>query len=70
MDNERISNELQALMAHMASRGVTRQDGAYLFARSIGDMLGMFCDDDDDKALILASLVRVARIQAGLPEAH
>ena len=33
MDNEQISEELTALMRHMADRGVTRQDGAYLFAR-------------------------------------
>lgn len=70
MDNEAIHDELTALMAHMADRGVTRKDGAYLFAHSIGDVLAACCDDDTDKAMVLGSLVRVARIQAGLPEAH
>jgi|GEM_PF-3813253 len=70
MDNELISEELQALMQHMVRRGVNRKMGAYVLAYSIGDMLAMFCEDDDDKAMILASLVRVARVQAGMPEVH
>ena len=71
MDYEQLSIEQVALMEHMGTRGVSRKDGAYIFARTIGDMLAAFCDDDDDKALVLASLVRVARIQAGLPaESH
>ena len=70
MDNQQIHDEQTALLQHMANRGVTHQDGAYLFARTIGDMLAMFCESDDDKAMILASLVRVARVQAGMPEAH
>ena len=71
MNNDEIHDEMEALMQHMVQRGVSRKMGTYLFARSIGDTLAAFCDDDDDKALVLASLVRVSRIQAGLPaESH
>lgn len=70
MDNEHMDNELAALIEHMEARNIEPVQFAHLCAVSIGSLIYHGCDDNNDKAVALASVVRTVRDWANMPAAH
>jgi|GEM_PF-4819058 len=70
MDDEQTDKEIAELIRHMARRDIEAKDFAHLCAISIGCLIELGCDDNNDKAKALGSLVTVARRWADMPVAH